>query len=168
MKKAFVISAVCTLLFLFTTGSALADPGCSGDRLDTARALVTVNGSTYEDVVDYYDYRYADEVEHDYKFYYKEPVLTNKTQGEMSQYLAAIHNDSPDKPYGVPNDREVVIKDEILTTHTEDGSATYIAAIEWSGYFGYEYYFQTGMSILKFAPGQSCPYYHIPGPNLLH
>jgi hypothetical protein len=148
------------LLFLFITGSALAQDPCSASRLATAQQIVTVNGSTYEDIVDLYDYRYADTDDHPYKFYYKEPVLTNKNRTEMLQYLEALHNDNPDRTYGVPNDRVVVIRDELCKTDTDDGSATYIAAIEWSGDFNKEFYIQTGMSILKFAPGRNGPYYH--------
>jgi len=153
MKKAFVISALCTLLFLFLTGSALAQivPGCTRaadetTRVQTARAVIEVNASNYTSLINHW----ADDV------IYKEPVLTNSGRQEMLDYLAAMFGGTA---YGFPDDRAVTIKDELWETAPDD-SMTYIATREWSGTFGTEFFIQTGMSIVKFDPGEGCPTYH--------
>lgn len=145
--------AVCTFLPLFITGSALAQvtPGCDpaadeATRLETARALLTVNAANYESVINYW----AEDV------IYKEPVLTNSGRQEMLDYLAGVFGGTA---FGFPMDKAVTIKDELYKTYG-DGSMTYLATIQWSGTFGTEFFIQTGMSIIKFRPGEGCPYYH--------
>ncbi len=160
MKKALVIPTLCTFLLLFITGSALAQitPGCarSADettRIATARALVEVELANYESVINYW----AEDV------VYKEPVLTNNGRQEMLDYLDGVFGGTA---YGFPDDRDVIIKDDIWKTDpgalpgTEDDTMTYIATMEWSGTFGTEFFIQTGMSIIKFGPGEGCPSYH--------
>lgn len=61
--------------------------------------------------------------------------------------------------YGFPDDRQVVIKNELYRTYPDD-SMTYMATVEWSGTFGTEVFTQTGMSIIKFRPEEGCPSYH--------
>jgi len=153
MKKAYVISAVCTLLFLFMTGSALAQivPGCARaadetTRVQTARAVLELTASNYESVINYW----AEDILH------KEPFLTNNGRQEMLDYLDGFFSGSI---YGWPDDRVMTIKDEIAQTWP-DGSMTYIANLEWTGTSPVGFYFQTGMSIVKFAPGEGCPNYH--------
>jgi hypothetical protein len=153
MKKAFALSALCTLLFLLMTGSALAQivPGCTladdeTSRIDTARALVDLTASNYSSVINYW----ADDI------VYKDPFLTNNGRQEMLDYLDGYYSGSI---YGWPTDKAVTIKDELVRTYP-DGSMTYLATIEWTGTSPVGFYFQTGMSILKFAPGEGCPYYH--------
>jgi hypothetical protein len=153
MKKAFVFSTLSALLFLFITGNALAQivPGCAraadeATRIETARALLTVDAGNYASVINYW----ADDV------IYKEPVLTNYTRYEMLDYLGAVFGGTL---YGFPDDRVVTIKDEIAKTWP-DGSMTYIANLEWTGTSAVGFYFQTGMSIIKFRTGEGCPYYH--------
>jgi len=103
MKKAFVISALCALLFLFLAGSALAQivSGCArtadeATRLETARAVVTVNAANYESLINHW----AEDV------IYKEPVLTNSGRQEMLDYLAAVFGGTA---YGFPDDKAVTI-----------------------------------------------------------
>ena len=153
MKKAFVVSAVCTLLFLFMTGSALAQivPGCARaadetTRLVTARAVLELTASNYASVINYW----ADDI------LYKDPFLTNNGRQEMLDYLDGYYSGSI---YGWPDDRVVTIKDEVAKTWP-DGSMTYIANLQWTGTSPVGFYFQTGMAIIKFRPGEGCPYYH--------
>jgi hypothetical protein len=153
MKKVFGISVLCTLLFLFITGNAMAQivPGCARasdetTRIETARALLDLNMGNYASVINYW----AEDIT------YKEPVLTNSGRQEMLDYLEAMFGGTA---YGYPNDRAVTIKDQVATTHP-DGSMTYMATLEWTGTFGTGFFIQTGMSIIKFAPGEGCPSYH--------
>ena len=87
---------------------------------------------------------------------YKEPVLTNHGRQEMYDYLVAMFGGTP---YGFPYDKALTIKDELYETAPDD-SMTYIATVQWDGHFGTEYFYQRGISIIKFAPDQGCPYYH--------
>ena len=152
MRRTYVLSIFCTFLLLFMTGSALAQitPGCDraadeATRAATARALVDVEADNYESVINYW----AEDI------IYKEPVLTNSGRQEMLDYLAAVFGGSY---YGFPSDKAVTVKDELIKTHPDD-SATYIATMEWSATLGTAFYIQTGMSIIKFRPGEGCPYY---------
>lgn len=153
MKKAYAISIFCILLFLFMAGSALAQvtTGCDrgvteADRAQTARDLLQVDASNYASRVNYW----AEDVE------YKEPVLTNHGRQEMYDYLAAMFGGTP---YGFPIDKALTIKDELYRTDPDD-SMTYIATVQWDGHFGAEYFYQRGISIIKFDPGEGCPSYH--------
>jgi hypothetical protein len=153
MKKACAVSISCTLLFLFMAGSALAQPttGCyqgvtEPARAQTARDLLQVDASNYASRVNYW----AEDVE------YKEPVLTNHGREEMYEYLAAMFGGTP---YGFPTDKALTIKDELYSTDL-DGSMTYIATVQWDGHFGAQYFYQRGISIIKFDPGEGCPSYH--------
>ncbi len=153
MKTMYFISTLCALLVLFATGSALAQivPGCARaddetTRVETARALLEANAGNYQSVINYW----AEDVEH------KEPVLTNNGRQEMLDYLDGYYSGSI---YGWPDDRVVTIKDETAKTWP-DGSMTYIANLQWTGTSAVGSYFQTGMAIIKFRPGEGCPYYH--------
>ena len=130
-------------------------PGCvepcsraadEGSRVETARALVTLNASNYLSRINYW----AEDI------VYKEPVWTNSGRAELLDYLSAVFAGTD---YGFPADRQVVIKDELYNT-LPDGSMTYMATVEWSGTFGSKFFTQAGMSILKFRPGEGCPNYH--------
>jgi hypothetical protein len=153
MKKALAISAVCTLLILFMTGSALAQivPGClraadETTRVETARSVLELTATNYASVINYWD----DDILH------KDPFLTNNGRQEMLDYLDGYYSGSI---YGWPDDRVVTIKDEVVKTWP-DGSMTYIASLQWTGTSAVGFYFQTGMAIIKFRPGEGCPYYH--------
>jgi hypothetical protein len=153
MKKAYAISVFCALLILFTTGSALAQivPGCARaddetTRIETARAVLELTASNYASVINYW----ADDI------VYKDPFLTNNGRQEMLDYLDAFYSGSI---YGWPDDKVVTIKDELAKTWP-DGSMTYLATIQWTGTSPLGFYFQTGMSIIKFRPGEGCPYEH--------
>lgn len=153
MKKTYVVSTLCALLVLFLTGSALAQivPGCARasdetTRVATARAVLEVNAANYASYINYW----ADDVEH------REPVFTNNGRQEMLDYLDGYYSGSN---YGWPDDRVVIIKDEIAKT-LPDGSMTYVANLQWTGTSAVGFYFQTGMAIIKFRPGEGCPYYH--------
>lgn len=116
-------------------------------RIATARALVTINASNYLSRIDYW----AEDI------VYREPVWTSTGRAELLDYLSALFAGTA---YGFPDDRQVAIKNQLYNTHPEDGSMTYMATVEWSGTFGTEFFTQTGMSIIKFRPGEGCPYYH--------
>ena len=153
MKKACAVSISCTLLFLFLAGNALAQPttGCDQGvtepaRAQTARDLLQVDANNYASRVNYW----AEDVE------YKEPVLTNHGREEMYEYLAAMFGATP---YGFPTDKALTIKDELYSTDP-DGSMTYIATVQWDGHFGAQYFYQRGISIIQFDPGEGCPSYH--------
>jgi hypothetical protein len=153
MKKAYAISIFCTLLFPFMAGSALGQvtTGCDrgvteAGRLQTARDLLEVDASNYALRVNYW----AEDV------VYREPVFTNHGRQEMFDYLAAMFGGTA---YGFPDDKVVTIKDEVYHTDVDD-NMTYIATMEWSGHLGTEFFIQTGMSIVKFDPGEGCPSYH--------
>lgn len=149
--KLFVAALLTSACFIFS-GEVLAQiaPGCGrasneATRLETARALVTVNVGNYPSVMNYW----AEDV------VYKEPVLTNHGRQEMLEYLEAVYGGSV---FGFPMDKAVTIKDELYKTH-HDGSMTYMATVQWSGTFGTAFFFQKGMSIVKFRPGEGCAYY---------
>ena len=130
-------------------------PGCAEpcdrdadeeSRVETAQALVTLNASNYLSRIKYW----AEDIVH------REPVWTNSGRAELLDYLSAVFSGSA---YGFPADRQVEIKNELYLTHPDD-SMTYMATVEWSGTFGTEFFTQTGMSIVKFSPGEGCPGYH--------
>jgi len=134
-------------------GSALAQivPGCyraadETTRVETARAVLELTASNYASVINFW----ADDIT------YKDPFLTNYNRQEMLDYLDGYYSGSM---YGWPTDRVVTIKDELAKTHS-DGSMTYLATIQWTGTSPVGFYFQTGMSIMKFRPNEGCPYYH--------
>ncbi len=153
MKKTYVISTLCILLILLITGNALAQitPGCTraadgATRVETARALLELTPTNYTSVINYW----ADDI------VYKDPIFLNNGRQEMKDYLDGYYSGSM---YGWPDNRVVTIKDEIAKTWP-DGSMTYIANLQWTATSLLGFYFQTGMSIIKFRPGEGCPYYH--------
>jgi hypothetical protein len=153
VKKAFFIVCAYALLLLFgcSDNSDQRVPDCSrdaeeGSRVLTAQALLNMNAANYTSLINYW----AEDV------VYREPVLTNTGRQEMLEYLTAVFSGTA---YGFPNDRDVEIKNELYST-AQDGSMTYMATLQWSGTFGNELFTQTGMSIIKFRPGEGCPYYH--------
>lgn len=115
-------------------------------RVETARALLTLNTSNYLSRISYW----AEDV------VYREPVWTHSGRGQLLDYLSAVFSGSA---YGHPDDRQVEIMHELYNS-LPDGSLTYMATIEWTGTFGTEFFRQTGMSIIKFRPGEGCPHYH--------
>ncbi len=157
MGRVLTIGAIWLSVLLFgcsdgsDNGSDNVAVSCSlaadeASRVQTARALVTVDASNYESLIGYW----AEDV------VYRESVLTNSGREEMLEYLSAMFSGSA---YGFPLDRQVVIKDELYHTQA-DGNMSYMATVEWSGTFGSEFFRQTGMSIVKFRPGEGCAYYH--------
>jgi hypothetical protein len=135
--------ARCTLPGCVEPCSRAAD---ETSRVETSRALVTLNASNYLSRINYW----AEDV------VYREPVWTNTGRAEVLDYLSAVFAGTD---YGFPADRQVAVKDELYNTQP-DGSMTYMATVEWSGTIGTEFFTQTGMSILKFRPGEGCPNYH--------
>jgi len=150
MSRAPVIAMMCGLLLV----SACSEQSNSGgayacvrgadeaSRVETARALVTVDASNFRTLVDYW----AEDVVH------REPVLTNTGRGEVAEYFAAMFSGSS---YGFPSDRQVSISDELFMSQ-RGGGMTYMATVQWSGTFGNEFFLQNGMSIVKFRPGEGC------------
>jgi hypothetical protein len=159
MKRGYVIPALCVLSLLFLPLSAMAQiqDGCNrtlGQRLETARALVTLEKDNYASRINYWG---MDDEEGE--FTYKEPVFTNTSRQEMLDYLDAVFGGTI---YGFPDDREVFIDDELTMIDPAPGSDDWIyaAATHWTGTFDHQFFSQSGMSIVKFRPGEACPYYH--------
>jgi hypothetical protein len=152
MSRALLIGALCGALVL-PACSNHSDEGASAcvrgadeaSRVETARALVTVDASNFRTLINYW----AEDVVH------REPVLTNTGRAEVAEYFAAMYSGSS---YGFPPDRRVVVRDELYQSQ-QDGGMTYMATVQWSGTFGNEFFLQNGMSIVKFRPGEGCPYY---------
>ena len=93
MKRGYVVPALCVLSLLFLPVSALAQCDRTvGERLATARALVTLEKNNYASRINYW----AADIE------YKEPVLTNNSRQEMLDYLDAVFGGTL---YGFPDDR---------------------------------------------------------------
>jgi hypothetical protein len=146
MKKTLLIPVLCMLLILVMGAAAQAQPvaGCDrtvAQRLDTARALVTIDALNYSDVVNYWA---EDAVHYD-------PMFLNSDRAEVWSYLQAL--------FGWRPDMVRTITDELFKEHP-DGSATYMATIKWSGDAEFGYYRDPGMSIVKFDPGEGCASYH--------
>lgn len=152
MRRARVIAAMCGMLILSACSNG-SDEGVydcirgadTASRIETARAVVTVNATSFRNVSSYW----AEDVIH------REPVLTNRGRAEVAEYFAAMFSGSS---YGFPPDRRVVVKDELYQSQ-QDGGMTYMATVQWSGTFGSEFFLQDGMSIVKFRPGEGCPSY---------
>jgi hypothetical protein len=151
MKKAHAISIFCTLLILFMAGSALAQ---TCDRSDTSE---TGRMTTAQEILEADLGNYASRINHRAPdILHKDPFFTNTGHAEVLDYLDGFHSGSI---YGWTDDRAVTVKDEVATTYP-DGSMTYIATLQWTGTSTVGFYFQTGMAIMKFRPGEGCPYYH--------
>ena len=145
MKKTLFIPAICMLLILLMGTTAQAQPvaGCDrtvGQRLETAKALVTVDASNYSQRINYW----AEGAVH------KEPVFTNVGRDQIWEYLQAL--------FGWRMDTEWTITDDLLIEDT-DGSATYMATTKRSGIADFGFYRDTGMSIVKFDAGEGCASY---------
>jgi hypothetical protein len=179
MKKAHVLSIFCTLLFLFTVGSALGqvytpaecgsklDPANCCDRaadeatrIDTAQSILMVNtrdeGGVLDDdhyhlIINYWAVNGSGEdgVGEDGAVY-QESMLSNFSRQEMWDYLDVI--------FGWSSDMELTIYDEIWETHP-DGSMTYMLVNKWFGTTETGPYAQPGISIVKFRPGEGCAAY---------
>lgn len=125
---------------------AQPSPGCSrpadeASRVETARAILKVNRNDFMKVINYWA---EDAV-------YKETVVTNHSRQEMWEYLLVVFELSPNMI--------LTIEEELYQTHT-DGSMTYMATNVWSGTWeGIGTYYQPGMSIIKFEPGEGCASY---------
>ncbi len=153
MKNVPIISLLCILVLLAASGSALAQvtTGCArasdeATRIQTAEAILELTAGNYASVINYW----AEDV------VYKDPFLTNNGRQEMLDYLDGYYSGSI---FGWPTDRVVTIKDVIAKTWP-DGSMTYVANVEWTGTSPLGFYIQTGMAMIKFRPGEGCPYYH--------
>lgn len=152
MNRLPVIAAICGALFVFACSDhsdrgtyACARGADEASRVETARALVTVDASSFPTLTNYW----AEDVVH------REPVLTNTGRAEVAEYFAAMFSGSS---YGFPADRRVAVRDELFTSQP-DGGMTYMATVQWSGTFGNEFFLQNGMSIVKFRPGEGCAAY---------
>lgn len=153
MEKGLYIASICALLLLIgcSDSNEQVAPDCNraadeASRVQTAQALLTVDAANYRSLINYW----AEDV------VYKEPVLTNAGRQEMLEYLAKVFAGTA---YGFPDDRHVKIVNELSNT-APDGGMTYMATLQWSGTSDAGYFTQTGMSIIKFRPGEGCPYYH--------
>ena len=111
MKKSLAISVLCIQLSLLVAVSARAEIqlGCTrgsdeSSRLETARALISVNATNYETLINYW----SEDV------IYQEPVFTNVGRQEMLDYLSGVFGGTG---FGFPDDRKVTIKDEINWKH---------------------------------------------------
>ena len=182
MKKAYVISIFCTLLFLFTTGSALAqvftpaecltklDPAnCCGraadetTRLATARSILKVNARPDPSQPDGRD------VDHYFKVINYWAVNGSGEDGEGKD--GAVYQESTlsnlgrqemwdylDVIFTWSSDMELLTFDELWETHP-DGSMTYMVVNKWFGSTMGGYYEQPGISIVQFRPNEGCASY---------
>jgi hypothetical protein len=153
MKKAYFISILCALPFLFMTGSALAQPvpGCDRtveQRLETADAALEVDALDYHYVINYWAEQGSGEDGIGFDgAVYEESVLRNFTRMEMWLYLEKIFNWSSDM---------VLETGEWLFQNNPDGSAIYMAVNKWYGTTEAGYYEQPGISVFHFRPGEGC------------
>ena len=184
MKKALSISAVCTLLFMFLSGSALADeaygPGVFDDecptvldpvnccdraadeatRVETARQILRVNARVVEGVPD---------VDH-YHIAINGWAVNGSGEDGVGQDGAVYEEttlsnfsrqemwDYLDVIFGWSSDMELATFDEVWETHPDD-SMTYMVVNKWFGSTDAGYYEQPGISIVKFRPGEGCAAY---------
>ncbi len=158
MKKIHIISLLCALLLLASSGSALAQPvpGCTRaadetSRVETARAILKVGADDYQTVINGWAEVGAgsDGIGFDGAVY-QETVLSNFTRQEMYDYLDIV--------FAWSDNMELDIIDELYVTYP-DGSMTYMATNQWYGMATTGPYVQPGMSIVKFRPGEGCACY---------
>jgi len=184
MKKAFVISAICTLLFLFIAEGARADetygPGVFDEecatvldpvhccdraadeatRVETARAILKVNARVVEGEPD------VDHYHTTINFW-----AVNGSGEDGVGYDGAVYQETSlsnfgrqemwdylDLIFGWSSDMELVTLDEMYKTYP-DGSMTYFVGNVWFGTTAAGYYEQPGFSIVKFRPGEGCAAY---------
>ena len=182
MKKAYVISMSCALLFLFMTGSALAQvftpPECAlkldpvnccnraadpTTRVNTARSILRVNARLDPTQPDGLD------VDHYYKVINYWAVNGSGEDGVGNN--GAVYQETTLSNFGRQemwnyldviftwsSDMELVIFDELWETHPDD-SMTYVLVNKWFGSTAGGYYEQPGISIVKFRPGEGCASY---------
>jgi hypothetical protein len=156
MKKAYFISMLCALMFLFVTGSALAEPvdGCdraadAATRLETAEIALEVNAGDYEWVINYWAEQGSGEDGDGFDgAVYEESVLRNFTREEMWLYLQKIFNWS--------SDMQLERGEQLFVTDPSDNSAIYMAVNTWFGTTQGGYYEQPGMSVFHFRPDEGC------------
>jgi len=158
MKRGHVFSILLGVLLLASPAGGYElehhecyRPNDEESRLETARRVLGVTASDWEEVVYYWADQPVAPPDGEGAIY-KETVLTNFSRQEMADYLEAVFALSPDM--------EMVILDELFVTH-ENGTATYMATNQWSGNWqGYGRYVQPGMSIIKFEdPASGCVTY---------
>jgi hypothetical protein len=185
MKKAFVVSAVCTLLFLFITGRALAQPLTPAEcavaldpvnccdyaadettRLETARMILKVHARMVGDPPEPEDDSYykiaingwaVDGSGEDLYSSADKPAVYQESGG-LSNLTRQEMYDYLDAIFAWSSDMELVITDEIWETHPDD-SMTYMLVNKWFGSTDAGYYEQPGISIVKFRPGEGCASY---------
>jgi len=184
MKKAYVISIFCTLLFLFTTGSALAqvftpaqcalklDPvhccdrsALEATRVETARSILKVNTRPDPSQPDGRD------VDHYYRVINYWAVNGSGEDGIGED--GAVYQESTLSNLGrqemwdylhviftsFSSDMELLTFDELWETHP-DGSMTYMVVNKWFGStMGGGLYEQPGISIVQFRPNEGCASY---------
>ena len=184
MKKAFVISALCTLLFLFLTGSALAaeyGPGVFGPaecaltldpdlccdraadeatRVATARSILKVNTRVEGGVPDPDHYHisingWAVNGSGEDGVGYDGGVYLEST---LTNFSRQEMWDYLDVIFAWSSDMELVTLEEMYKTHP-DGSMTYFVGNRWFGTTDAGYFEQPGFSIVKFRPGEGCASY---------
>jgi len=187
MKKAYTISIFCALLFMFMTGSALADeefgPGVFDDecatvldpakccdraateaaRVVTARSILQVHARTVGD---------PPTAEDDDHYHISINGWAVNGSGEDGIGIdGAVYKESTlsnfgrqdmwdylDEIFAWSGDMELITGDEMYTTHP-DGSMTYMVGNVWFGSTEAGYYEQPGFSIVKFRPGEGCAAY---------
>ncbi len=186
MKKAYAIAIFCSLLFLFTAGSALAqpldpgecalalDPGNCCDyaadeatRVDTARMILRVharmvgNPPVPEDESHFHNSINGWAVNGSGEDLYSDSDLPAVYQESSASHLTRQEMwEYLQNIFAWSSDMELVIGDEVWETHP-DGSMTYMLLNKWFGTFTGSniYYEQPGISIVKFRPGEGCASY---------
>jgi len=189
MKMAFVISALCTLLFLFITGSALADeaygPGVFDDecttvldpvnccnraadeatRVETARTILKVHARTVGD---------PPVAEDDSHYHIAINYWAVNGSGEdlySSEDIPAVYQETSlsnltrQEMWDYLDAIFAWSSDMELEIYDEvwethpDDSMTYMLLNKWFGSTEAGYYEQPGISIVKFRPGEGCASY---------
>ena len=189
MKRAFVLSALCTLLFLFMTGSGLADeefgPGVFDDecpttldppnccdraadeatRVETARRILKVHARTVGD---------PPEAEDESHYHIAINGWAVNGSGEdlySSDDIPAVYQETSLSNLGRQEMWDYLdlifawSSDMELVIYDEiwethpDDSMTYMLVNKWFGSTEAGYYEQPGISIVKFRPGEGCASY---------
>lgn len=143
----FYVGFFASLFFSAGVTAEVCDRGADNEnRVETARQLLTLNASNYQDRIEYW----AEDI------VYKDPIFTNNGRDEMQVYLDAMFTDAI---YGIAPSREVSITDELART-SEDGAMIYMATLKSITGSGEALNIQSGMSIIKFRANEGCPNYH--------
>ena len=189
MKKAFAVSAVCTLLFLFMTGSALAQPFTPEEcavldtdpndwgpccnrandeptRVETARRILKVHARTVGNPpVPEDDSHYTIAINGWAVNGSGEDLDSSADKPAVYQEAGGLSNLTRQEMWDYLEAVFAWSSDMELVISDEvwethpDDSMTYMLVNKWFGSTDAGYYEQPGISIVKFRPGEGCASY---------